>query len=83
MYITGVPFTPAGPGSGTGYVEGFTPAYTASPTEGAVLLSSFNSTQYALRPNASAAWDNYVLASSTFNGGGGSVYGYLTITYFV
>lgn len=77
IQITGLPFSAKWNGV-VAYAEGFTPAFTAAVGPGAaVTLSTTTSaaaTVVGFRPSISATWDNYMTASSTWTGGGGSTY---------
>ena len=84
LYIGGLPFTQAVGGQGVCYFEGITPTYTKAIVSGAGLLANkVGTTMLALKPSITTAWDNYLSATSTFTGGGGSTYGQLTYVYFV
>ena len=77
LSLTGLPFTAKWNGVVT-YAEGITPAYTSTIGSGGALTlsttTSAGSTSVTFRPSVSASWDNYVTASTTWNGGGGSTY---------
>lgn len=82
--IGGLPFSHTSGANGACYFEGITPSYsTATVTGSGLAVSPYSGTQLALKPSITTAWDNYLLATSTFTGGGGSTYGYFTVTYFV
>jgi hypothetical protein len=84
LYVGGLPFTQASGGQGVCYWEGITPTYAkATVTGSGLMVSSVGGNAVAFKPSITTLWDNYLLASSTFNGGGGSTYGYFTLTYFV
>jgi hypothetical protein len=82
LEITGLPFALLG--NGAVYIEGVVPSYAYSITSGAGLAArTYNETTLALSPSITSSWDNFLMANSTFTGGGGSTYAYMTIVGFV
>ena len=83
LNITGLPFS-LQQGQGACYIEGVTPTYSGAIPSGSGLMAEVNSGSTArLRPSLSSAWDNFLMANSTFTSGGGSTYGNLTIVGYV
>lgn len=85
LRITGLPFTASSTfvGGGTGNLEGITPSYTYTVGSGShvQLYAAGGTTELIFRVGMSAAWDNYLLATSTFTSGGGATYGNLSFSY--
>ena len=78
LEMTGLPFSMAG--NGTVYFEGVSPAYAYSIVSGAGLMTrGYNPTTLAFSPSITSAWDNYLMANSTFTAGGGSTYAYIGV----
>jgi hypothetical protein len=86
LRMSGLPYSSASGGRGSfasGYWEGFTPSYTK-----AVVTNSNTIGMYVIgsdiyfRAGDSAGWDNYVLSTSTFTGGGGSTYFQIAGSYY-
>jgi hypothetical protein len=83
LNITGLPFS-LQQGQGACYIEGVTPTYSGAIPSGSGLMAEADSGSTArLRPSLSSAWDNFLMANSTFTSGGGSTYGNLTIVGYV
>ena len=85
LSITGLPFTASSEieSGGTAYLEGVTPTYTTTIQSGSHVqvyaTPATNNTRF--RVGISSAWDNFLMATSTFTGGGGSTYGTISLTY--
>lgn len=70
--------------NGSVYLEGVSPSYAYSITSGAgLMIRTFNPTTAAFSPSITSAWDNYLMATSTFTAGGGSTYAYIGLVGFV
>jgi hypothetical protein len=78
LELTGLPFSMQG--NGSVYLEGVSPAYAYSIVSGAGLMArGYNPTTLAFSPSITSAWDNYLMANSTFTAGGGSTYAYIGV----
>ena len=88
LYMGGLPYTAVSGAAGGGlatYMEGFNPTYfynVDSDSNAFTFVVVGSGTEGVFRPSVTQLWDNFVnAATSTWNSGGGSVYGSLQFTY--
>jgi hypothetical protein len=88
LYMGGLPYTAVSGAAGGGlvtYMEGFNPTYfynVDSDSNALTFVVIGSGSEGVFRPSVTQSWDNFVnAATSTWNNGGGSVYGSLQFTY--